>query len=399
MIGLPRQLGKTSHNRSQHKGSCPACYDRKVTTRPLPLSRLLPFLPFLLKLSFLGSLALFIVDIFVYAGAIRNNVGISPLAVAGLLALGHLAVRWATRISLGERFSHTVLLAAVPVITLIALGTYFLEEKSFLYPNYLFVNFKMHYAALPPMALGLAGFGLVHSTKQFWIQHGRTFYLMASILAVLGTWILFLGDPLRYADLMSEDSWTENLTAVVFALAGVLSFSLLRFRTMFARHSWHLKTFVAACCLVGALFFLVAGEEISWGQRILNIESSEAVRNINRQGEINLHNTEWVWKYVYTAYQVIGLYGMLAWIARWLLEDILPKTGPWSRWLRLLVPEGYTFVSFGMIVLYVWLRGWHGPWKYQPWEEVSELLLAAGMVAHLLHVRWAWGQKSTSKTK
>lgn len=40
-----------------------------------------------------------------------------------------------------------------------------------------------------------------------------------------------------------------------------------------------------------ALFLLVAaGEEISWAQRQLGIETPEPIREINSQGEINLHN-------------------------------------------------------------------------------------------------------------
>ena len=38
------------------------------------------------------------------------------------------------------------------------------------------------------------------------------------------------------------------------------------------------------------LFFVMAGEEISWGQRYLGIETSEAISKINVQNEINFHN-------------------------------------------------------------------------------------------------------------
>ena len=37
-------------------------------------------------------------------------------------------------------------------------------------------------------------------------------------------------------------------------------------------------------------FFFVAGEELSWGQRIFNIESSEYFKENNAQEELNLHN-------------------------------------------------------------------------------------------------------------
>lgn len=46
-----------------------------------------------------------------------------------------------------------------------------------------------------------------------------------------------------------------------------------------------------ALLLVYALAFIfAAGEEISWGQRIFGIESSEFFLENNRQGETNLHN-------------------------------------------------------------------------------------------------------------
>jgi len=40
------------------------------------------------------------------------------------------------------------------------------------------------------------------------------------------------------------------------------------------------------------LFFVIAGEEISWGQRILGIETPESFAAHNVQQEINLHNIE-----------------------------------------------------------------------------------------------------------
>jgi hypothetical protein len=43
---------------------------------------------------------------------------------------------------------------------------------------------------------------------------------------------------------------------------------------------------------LGLLLFFVAGEEISWGQRIFNIQSSEYFTQNNLQGETNLHNLE-----------------------------------------------------------------------------------------------------------
>ncbi len=50
------------------------------------------------------------------------------------------------------------------------------------------------------------------------------------------------------------------------------------------------KLFVTMTALYALVFFFGAGEEISWGQRILGIESSEFFETHNAQGETNLHN-------------------------------------------------------------------------------------------------------------
>ena len=44
------------------------------------------------------------------------------------------------------------------------------------------------------------------------------------------------------------------------------------------------------CLGLGIVFLVGFGEEISWGQRILGIETPESLEGINDQGETNLHN-------------------------------------------------------------------------------------------------------------
>lgn len=82
-----------------------------------------------------------------------------------------------------------------------------------------------------------------------------------------------------------EDGFTEWST-VVFLLIGFV---------VCARRVWTLKgqrpfLFLFMTSLLTLFFFFGAGEEISWGQRILNVESSEFFTENNAQGETNLHN-------------------------------------------------------------------------------------------------------------
>ena len=81
-----------------------------------------------------------------------------------------------------------------------------------------------------------------------------------------------------------EDGFIEWLT--VAALASSMILSLKRFFSLKS------KPLLFRLCLLGAagIFFFGIGEEISWGQRILGIESPEFFKEHNTQAETNLHN-------------------------------------------------------------------------------------------------------------
>ncbi len=84
---------------------------------------------------------------------------------------------------------------------------------------------------------------------------------------------------------LGEDGAVEWLT-----VAGLLlGFSICAYRfvkLLQKRHWW----FLTVIFILGLLLFIAAGEEISWGQRILGIESSEYFMRNNAQGETNIHN-------------------------------------------------------------------------------------------------------------
>jgi len=90
-----------------------------------------------------------------------------------------------------------------------------------------------------------------------------------------------------YVWLATEDKFGENMTSVFYLLAAVfLIFTSFR-NIKKKRHSLIKETLP----LLLALFFIfIAGEEISWGQRIFNIATPETIRDTNVQGEMNLHN-------------------------------------------------------------------------------------------------------------
>ncbi len=75
-----------------------------------------------------------------------------------------------------------------------------------------------------------------------------------------------------------EDGFFENLTAIALFLSA-MAFLVLFFRT---RKVIHL--------LFVVVFIFGAGEEISWGERILDFEVPQSIADNNTQHEFNVHN-------------------------------------------------------------------------------------------------------------
>lgn len=111
-------------------------------------------------------------------------------------------------------------------------------------------------------------------------------------LAIFGTPVigllfttLFLIDPLLADKLGREDFVIEYATAAFSVLA---SFILLGIAVFFAFKKDTVAAIIAFALSLG--FFVIGMEEISWMQRILNIDTPEYFLQSNIQKEINFHN-------------------------------------------------------------------------------------------------------------
>lgn len=88
------------------------------------------------------------------------------------------------------------------------------------------------------------------------------------------------------APLHSESGPHETMQFVFMVFACFASLGLLLMKQV--RSNVYLFTWVFIAFIASVY---IAGEEVSWGQHILNWESSEYWQAINDQGETNLHNT------------------------------------------------------------------------------------------------------------
>ena len=115
---------------------------------------------------------------------------------------------------------------------------------------------------------------------------GLEFFVLSVVSLVIA-----MGFALRYNDIeafdwyVKEDHLVEWLTVAGLVLASIVC--LVRFTRLVKHKNWW---FLLVTILLGLFLFFAAGEEISWGQRLLGIKSSEFFEKNNAQGETNLHN-------------------------------------------------------------------------------------------------------------
>jgi hypothetical protein len=109
--------------------------------------------------------------------------------------------------------------------------------------------------------------------------------LILVLIIFLIAYGLFFFQP-SYLDIyLEEDGIVEWLT--VAGLIACVFVCIYRFVNLLRKRGWW---FLTVTLVLALLLFIAAGEEISWGQRILGIKSSEYFLKNNAQGETNLHN-------------------------------------------------------------------------------------------------------------
>ncbi len=192
------------------------------------------------------------------------------------------------------------------------------------------------------------------------------FFLIAGGYLVMARYFPFAYIVATYEDLVGE--WAQvYFFAATMLLA--LTHALLheRFRLFFS--------VLALAC------FYVAGEEISWGQRIFEISTPDFFEQHNLQKETNLHNfftgpiTTWIKTALeYAIAAGLVCYGLLYPLALKLKVRI-------AQWLEKLGLPGPPLFLFPFFVLSAWLE--LGPFRFNE-AEVAEILIPAGLAIMIL---------------
>ncbi len=111
--------------------------------------------------------------------------------------------------------------------------------------------------------------------------------LMALIAVVLAASVViyFVNPTYFWSTFAAEDKLVEYGTAFFLLVSCVVL--ALNARSLSGKG---LRVAALLTLLYALIFFLAAGEEVSWGQRIIGWESGEFFQQHNKQAETNLHN-------------------------------------------------------------------------------------------------------------
>ncbi|WP_419870036.1 hypothetical protein [Chryseobacterium sp. CT-SW4] len=105
------------------------------------------------------------------------------------------------------------------------------------------------------------------------------------LITVVYAIFIYFTDAPYFERLVEEDGFYENLTsAFLFFTCFTLLFKFFKYQKYYGL--W----WKAGVLLMALGMFFGGGEEISWGQRIFHVQSSEFFLENNAQQETNLHN-------------------------------------------------------------------------------------------------------------
>lgn len=155
-----------------------------------------------------------------------------------------------------------------------------------------------------------------------------------------------------YRVLIREDGIFEDLSLLFYAGASAGAFA-----ASFVLRQRGERLFAALYLILGLSFLYIAGEEISWGQRIFNIPSPEFFEQYNRQQELNTHNFLSRYK-LHAVYIVFSAACAYAWLALPLVVRRLPgRLGDFlGERLWMLAPDRRLRLYFlPCLVLYIYI--------------------------------------------
>jgi len=324
-----------------------------------------------------------LLELFLYRGALVNNIGVSLQMVLWAVFASLVVGRLFLKISVSERFFIWYAFLFTPLVAILAVGANL--ANAFFYPNFIYSTFHIDTSVLIDSAFFMALFTVpllqLRVVGAYWRQAIFVSGVVVFFLYVLMKWRF----PDVFYALDQEDGFLEYAQSIFFLSAAVFS-ALSFYHVMRLRIKKHLQVvWLVLFGLSAVMLFIIAGEEVSWGQRIFNIETPERLSEINQQNETTLHNVSFVFRYVYDAYLLMGVWGLVSWIAFYIrgkvfnvpiYDYVRPVLSRWYLAPFFLVIIGYVVWRYALTSFYEITAGYFGQGlvdnSFDVWEEAAE---------------------------
>lgn len=338
------------------------------------------------KLLFFFVTFLLLAESFFYPGIIAHYFLVLPIVVVvgawiiiGILKFKSLLI---------EKPNHYLVLT-IGTLVLYFFSLFLQQLNVFLYPTFTLQYLHLHALPLEMVAWFWLGVLVIYFRVDWFKKlHPLSSFLLPFLLLVFLMIIQHNYAHEIFNKLKKEDGLFEYLTFAAYLIGSGFSLAILKNIWSKWRSSWMSWPLLFGFLVVAVVFFFIAGEEISWGQRIFNIATPQDYAAVNTQQEITIHNHNDVINYVYYAYLYLSLLISLAWLPVKLTiaggkrfgVNWLYRLGEWMRWVA---PRWWMVSWFLPMIVYVPLRETFGYIRYGQWEEMSEMFLSVGLVVYL----------------
>jgi hypothetical protein len=344
------------------------CYNKIVTARSITVicSLLISFI-----------LLVQIPDMFGNPDSIRQLFGISSTQLLVVVLIISIGVR-IQKFQPIHSALYPVLIGFFPLALYNAI-TFTLFEY-FTYPNFVYSVTRINFERIYYLAFALFVLILIGQSDSFFRKNYKKILLFTAPAILMFFFFISLWPFDRMYFLVKEDSPVEYLQFFILLIGSVgsciLAYTFTRERNRFL---------AVIFLILGVLLFFVAGDEISWGQRLLHIQTPEQLALANTQEELTFHNLRSLEGFVSIGYILIGLYGSVAHILKPYISHLFSY-----KLLHAITPPSY-FMPYFLITVafncYI-LLGTHTIGR---WAEITELLLYSGITlficSQIIHKR------------
>jgi hypothetical protein len=232
------------------------------------------------------------------------------------------------------------------------------------------------------------------SSKKRSGDNGTHIFMMTWVLpiaAILWIALWFIDNRLaRY--LVGESGLIENLQFVLLFLSCIL-FAFAAYKISICTRRNHLILYRNIAIAFAILAFVLAMEEISWGQRVIGLETPEFWQALNAQNEINLHNLAFVQKQRFWFVIVAGVIGISSTFVTYsLFSPLRPKSYLVPAFALMVASGILRFISMEMFWVIDIERARKFSYFADRFMEIGELAFALAVFSYALFMFEYWGR-------